>query len=298
MTESTLVLGATGTVGSALVGELERRGVAVRAATRAPERAVRRGLGGAGTRWVYLDLERPETFAGALDGADRVFLVARPGDDEADRVARPLVAEMARRGVRHVVNLSAMGAEQRNDFALRRVELALEEAGLGFTHLRPNFFFQVFSTDPLLTAIRAAGVLAVPAGDARLSFVDARDVAAVAAVALMEPGHVGRAYTLTGGEAVDHAQVARALSRVAGATVRYDALDEPRTRAQLAAAGFSEARRERLLGFYGLVRAGWCAPVSPDVERVLGRPPLTLARFAADYAGCWRAGEARSPHPA
>ena len=223
MAEQVLVMGATGTVGSGVVGELARRGVEVRAATRVPGGSAARALGVPAVRF---DLEEPDTWRPSLAGVGSVFLVARPGDDEPQRFAIPLIDEMRAAGVRRVVDLSAMGIETREDLGLRKVERHLEASGLAFTHLRPNFFMQIFSSDPLLSGIRAAGVIAIPAADARLSFIDARDIAAVAATVLSSGGHEGRAYTLTGPEAVDHGTVARELSAAAGREIRYIAMDE------------------------------------------------------------------------
>jgi uncharacterized protein YbjT (DUF2867 family) len=236
---------------------------------------------------VEFDFERPETFAPALDGADRVFLIARPGDDHADLVAYPLIDEMKRQGVRHVVNLSAMGVEIRDDFALRRIERYLEDSGVGFTHLRPNFFMQVFSSGPLLLDIRSTGAIHIPAADAKLSYIDVRDIAAVAAATLTEQGHTGKAYTLTGGEALDHREIARAISGASGRTVQYVPISEEAARKSLEAAGLSPERTERLLGFYRLVRQGFCMPVSSDVQTLLGRSPISFAQFSSDNATCW-----------
>ena len=285
MSSRILVIGATGTVGGHLVDELRSRGAAVRAATRDPARAVTRWT--SGVEVVDFDFERPATYAPALAEVDRVFLIARPGDDEADRVAFPLIEHMRAAGVRVVVDLSAMGAEQRDDFALRRIERKLERDGFAFTHLRPNFFLQVFSTGSLLGQIRATGAFRLPTAQARLSYVDARDVAAVAAVALTSAGHEGRAYTLTGGESLSHDEIARAISRAAGRPVRYVPIEEDAARRALAAAGLSPARIERLVGFYRLVRAGACAPVHPDVAQLLSRPPLGVERFALDHRADW-----------
>jgi len=281
-----LVIGATGTVGSAVVGELVRAGADVRGATRDPAAAATRGLLPPGA-WIPFDLERPETFPGALDGVARVFLVARPGDDTPERLALPLVAEMVRHGVRHVVDLSAMGAERREDFGLRKVERALEASGMGWTHLRPNWFMQVFTGGPLLADLRRTGAFHTPAGEARISYVDGRDIAAVAAAALTRPGHDGRAYTLTGPAALSGDEVAAALSAAAGRPLRYVALDEADARRALTAA-LGERWAERLVGFYRLVRAGACAPISPAVEEVLGRAPTAFADFAREHAAVWR----------
>ncbi len=278
---SILVLGATGTVGGHLLRVLHARGVPTRAATRDPDAWT--GPGPA----VRFDLERPSTFAPALVGVDRVFLIARPGDDHPERLAAPFLAAAREAGVRHVVNLTAMGVEGNEAFGLRKVERLLEASGIAWTHLRPNFFFQVLLAGPLADGIAARGVLALPAADARLSYLDARDVADAAAAALTGPGHAGRAYTLTGGEALDHATIAATLASVSGRPIRYVPLDEDAARAAVTASGLSAERAERLVGFYRVVRAGRCAPVSPDLPALLGRPPRTFAAFAAEHAAAW-----------
>lgn len=286
MTGPILVIGATGAVGSELVAQLRGKGESVRGATRKPAEAAGRST--PADEYVEFDFERPETFARALSGIRRVFLVARPGDEHADRVALPLVDEMKRQGVRHVVDLSAMGAEKREEMALRKVERYLERSGMEFTHLRPNWFMQVFAGGTLLARIRAAGAIQLPAADARISYVDVRDIVAVATAALTESGHAGKAYAITGPRALDHQEIAEQISRVAGKAVRYVPISEETARKALQSAGFSPERVGRLIGFYQFVRAGFCEPVSPDTETVLGRQPVSFEQFAKDHAACWQ----------
>lgn len=266
-----LVMGATGLVGGGVGRELRARGVPFRVASRSAA--------------VPFDLTDASTFGRALEGIEKVFLIARPGDDEPHVVAAPLLSAMRAAGVRHVVNLTAFGAELRPTFGLRLLELALEGSGLAWTHLRPNWFMQIFDVPPLGPILRTTGRLALPAGDARVSFVDARDVSAVAAAALLDPGFQGRALSLTGPEALDHDAAVRAIGAAAGTTMRYHPQTEEEARAALAAAGFASARIERLIGFYRLVRSGLASPVTPDVEHALGRPPRGFRAFAADYFG-------------
>lgn len=288
MNPKVLVLGATGTVGRALVAALVQRGVAVRAATRDPDRARRAGLGSE-VETVLFDLERPETFDRALEGVERVFLVARPGDEHSDRWALPLLDAVERHGVRRVVDLSAMGAEARPDFALRRIELRIEASSLGYTHLRPNWFMQVFAGGSLLASIRASRTLRIPAAEAKLSWIDARDIAEVAALELLRPElEERRAFTLTGDEALSHGDVAGLLGAASGQEVRYEAIDEDTARRALAEAGFPPPWIERLVGFYRLIRQGWTAPVSSAVRDLLGRPARTFAAFARENADLWR----------
>lgn len=285
MQSTVLVIGASGTVGRHLSRRLLKMGVPVRGATRTPRRAVHRKL--PATEWVRFDLEDPDTFAPALRGVRRLFLLARPGDPDPAGVAAPLIEAMKVAEVRRIVNLTAMGAESRGDVPLGEVERLVEEAGFAWTHLRPNWFMQVFTSGPLLEGIRSAARIAVPAGGSRISFVDARDVAAVAAEALVHPGHVGRAYTLTGNRAMSHEEVARVISRATGRPIEYADLSEDRARAAILSSGLGPDRADRLIRFYRLVREGHAKPVTPDIPSVLRRPPISFARFARDYRETW-----------
>lgn len=284
-----LVMGSTGTIGSMLVSGLVEAGVPVRAATREPSTAAKRAGFPPEVEVVELDLERESTFDPALDGVERVFMSARPGDEESDRFAFPLIDAMERKEVRCVVDLSALGAEQRPDFALRKVETRLEASSLAWTHLRPNWFMQVFTAGSLLASIRMLHAIRIPAALAKISWVDGRDIAAVAARVLIEgEKHAGKAYALTGGAALDHSEIASLISGATGLTVRYEPINEDEAREALKKGGFPDAWVERLIIFYRLVRAGLASPVSPSIQEVLGSPPHSFASFASTYSSVWR----------
>jgi uncharacterized protein YbjT (DUF2867 family) len=285
MFEKILVIGATGSVGGEIAAQLSRKGESVRGATRKPADT---SQSIANIEFVEFDFERPETYAPALNGVGRVFLMARPGDEQADQFALPLIDEMKRKGVRHVVNLSAFGAEKQDAMALRKVEKYLECSGIDFTHLRPNWFMQIFTSGPLFAGIRATAAISIPTADAKISYIDVRDIAAMATAAFTEPGHAGKAYTLTGPQSLDHYDIAREISNVAGKTIQYIPISEEAARKAIESAGLSPQRVERLVGFYRIVRAGLCAPVSSDVESVLGRAPIAFENFATDNASCWQ----------
>jgi uncharacterized protein YbjT (DUF2867 family) len=279
-----LIVGASGKVGGELLRLLEANDVKVRAATRSPEqRHARQDT----TEWVTFDLERPETYGPALSGIRSVFLIARPGDDHPETTALPLIASMRQAGVEHVVDLTAMGCEVRPDFGLRKVELALEGSGLAFTHLRPNFFMQIFTSGLHRAQIMMRRQIRLPAADACISFIDVQDIAEVAARCLLAAEHRSQAYTLTGGVAISHTMVAKAIADATQTAVQYVALTEDEARADLAAAGLPSANVERLIEFYRLVRTGAAATVSPSVEKILGRPPRTFTDFAAQRASDW-----------
>lgn len=286
MSDKTLVTGATGRVGAKLAELFIARGGDVRAAGRDPS-AVSAALPGIAEA-VAFDFERPGTFAPALKGTAKVFLIARPGDNHSDEAAMPFIDAAVKEGVRLIVDLTAMGTEQDETFTLRRMERYVEASGIPFVHLRPNWFMQNFSSGPMLADIRATGALHLPASDAKLSFIDVRDIAAVAFAALTEDRHAGNAYTLTGAEALDHYEVVGILSRASGRAIAYLPLSEEAANAALRKAGVPDALIERWTEFYRKVRQGFCAPVTHDSERILRRPEIRFEQYAKDHAAAWK----------
>lgn len=280
----TLITGATGNVGAALVEQFQRDGRSVRAGVREPARDLLRL--GAGVEAVALDFRDPATFAPALAGMRAVFLVRPPAlaDVEATLVPFLEVAEPA--GVRHVVFLSLQGADRNPLAPHRKVEQWLAASGLAWTFLRPSFFMQNLS-GVHRDEIRRRDEIFVPAGRGRTAFVDTRDVAEVAYLALTEADHEGQAYTLTGAEALTYGDVADILSDVLGREIRYA---DPslwafwrRQRAEGTPAGFAAV----MMALYTVCRLGLAGGVTDALPRLLGRPPRSLRAFAEDHRACW-----------
>ena len=283
-TSPVLVVGASGRVGSELVRLLESKGTLLRAASRNPSSQQARTPT---TRWVELDLDKPETFDAALEGVETAFLMARPGDERPQVSAIPLLHAMVQAGVRRVINLTAMGTELRPDFGLRQVELSLENSGMKWTHLRPNFFMQIFCSGPHFAQLFRLRQLRLPAADARISFIDSRDIAAVAAKCILEQDDENRAYTLTGPTALSHADVTKAISSASESEFTYVPLSDDEARHEFAAAGLPAENVERLIGFYRIVRTGMASTISPHVKMCLGRAPREFSRFAEEHAKTW-----------
>jgi uncharacterized protein YbjT (DUF2867 family) len=200
----------------------------------------------------------------------------------------PFIDEAKKAKVEHIVTLTAMGVDQDDTFMLRILEKYIESSGIPYTHLRPNWFMQNFSSGPMFADIRATGALHLPAADAKISFVDVGDIAAVGFAALTTPHHTGNAYTLTGQEALSHSQIVEKLSRVAARTISYVPISEDIARSGLIRAGVPNDLIERWTDFYRKVRQGLCSPISTDIELVLGRSPILFDQFADESAASWR----------
>ena len=285
MPEKILVTGATGKVGRELVSLLVEEGVEVKAATRNQGRG--RDLFGDAVEVVELDFDVTETWDAAVQWADRVFLVPPPFDPHGDDRLVPFLDWAVQWGAHHLVLLSAMGIEARETLALRRIEQRLERTGVNRTILRPNIYQQNFARGFIARSIREEGVFRLPVADARVSFVDGRDVAAVAARVLEDDAHFGRAYTLTGPSALDHDDVAAVISAVAGRAVRYEPIPVEDMRRTLSEAGWPADQAETFASLMAAIRAGRRAEVTDDVEALLGRPPRSLESFIREHRRDW-----------
>ncbi len=276
-----LVVGATGNVGSELVKLLVAAGETVKAATRNPNREL-----GSGVEPVLYDFDDPRTLDGALKDVDRVFYLSRSADPLAAAVAKPLFEKAAERGVKHIVNMSALGVDADDRISLRQVELLLERSGIHFTILRPNWFMQNFASGFMNDMLREKNALYIPAGDSAVSFIDVRDIAAVAAkILLTTKGHENKIYALTGGEAFTHDQVVGKLADVAKRDLTYAAIGEDDMKSALEAQGLPEAPIAFMVGLFSRLRDGLNTPVSTDVEQILAQKPRTLSNFVQEFSG-------------
>lgn len=285
MAEKILVTGATGKVGRELVQRLLADGVEVKAGTRRPDVAAQ--LFGSGAEVVELDYDVTATWDEAVQWADRVFLVPPPFDARSDERLVPFLDWAVQSGARHLVLLSAMAIEARERLALRRIEQRVERTGVDWTFLRPNIYMQNFARGFVARSIREEGVIRLPVNDAPVSFVDGRDVAAVAARVLEDDRHFGRAYTLTGPEPLDHAEVARRISEVTGRGVRYEPISEDTMRDTLASEGWPSEQADTFASLMAAIREGRRSDVTGDIEAVTGRAPTPFTEFAREHAADW-----------
>jgi uncharacterized protein YbjT (DUF2867 family) len=291
MAEKILLTGATGTVGSFLLDQLVSASANIRALVRNEGKAAR--LRERGVEVVIADLSQPETLPPALDGVARVFLLTAPEERQVE-LQRNMVEAAKQAGVRHLVKLSAIGAGPLAPTLLSdhyTVEQEIEKSGIPFTHLRPNGFFQ--NTLMFRQTLREQGVFYGPLGDAKVSYVDARDVAAVAQAVLTSQGHEGKAYEITGPQALSYYDMAEDFSSVLGREVRYIDVPVEMLRPGMLGMGMSEWLTDALLGLFDFYKDGRAAHVSNTVREVTGREAIDFKQFAADYAQAFKSKDER-----
>ena len=284
MTEKILVTGATGFTGSEVVKQLAQKGANVVAGVRDIEKAG--SMNWDGIEIVHYDYLNPATVAAALSGVDKIFFVTPAFDPANIRMAEIMANLVAESPIQHIVRLSEMDVEHEVSRGQKQMEVLIEDSGVSYTHLRPNFFMQNFSTY-FLGGIRDQQGIFLPAGDASVSCIDIRDIAAVAALALTETGHEGKAYTLTGGQALTHTQIAETISKATGKSINYVAMSDTAMHEALSELGWPDSGIQHLLSLFAAVREGSREPISDDVENLLERPPISFEEYALDYKNIW-----------
>jgi uncharacterized protein YbjT (DUF2867 family) len=282
-----LVTGASGTAGGTVLEEVLKTNKPVRAMYRSQEDAA---TAPDIVRSVIADFADRPSLVRALEGVDTVFLVCSPVRELVELEGNMLDACQAT-GVRRVVLNSALGAgDYPKSFPSwhRKVEDKLTASGLEYTILRPNSFMQniVAYQAP---SIRSQGAFYAAMGDALTSFIDVRDIAAVAAKALTSPNHAGKTYELNGPEALTYADVAGKISRAIGREIQYVDIPVERQKQSMLELGMPEWQVTALLDLQAYYTGGQGGDVADLLANLLGRTPRTMDQFVAEFADNFRA---------
>jgi len=280
MLQPILITGASGVLGRALVSTFTQAGASVRQAVRTREKAR------PDVDFVRLDYTDPATIDPAIAGVQGLVLMAPPLDPDAPAKLGPAITRAKEAGVRHIVFVSALGVNHNEQAPLRVVEHLVMDSGISYTILRPNFFMENFSEGFVAASIKAQNAIFLAAGEGKTSFISVRDIAA-AALAAVQKELTGE-FDLTGSEALDHAEAARAIGEASGRPVTYHALTEEQMVAGARQAGMPEPNIGYLAVLYSAVRAGYMAAITPDVQRLTGRKPTSFSEFAATNASRWQ----------
>ncbi len=278
-----LITGATGTVGKELVKLLARPEEPIRVLVRDRNRAG--SIAYPGVNFVEGDFARADSLPAALSGIEKVFLLSAPGERQAELEGN-FIDALVRSPLKHVVKLSALGADLESPARFLRTHAELErrivESGIPYTFLRPNQFMQSFLS--FRDSIVNRGEFYAPLGDGRVSIVDVRDVAAVAAEVLHEFGHQYKTYEVTGPESLTYADCAARLTFALGKPVSYVDVPPETARDNMLQAGMPEWIVDGILELYAWWKFNNAAEVSGTVRKDGKRDPIAFAQFAHDYA--------------
>jgi len=288
MSNKVLVTGATGTVGKLVVSALLARGAAVRILTRDPEKS--KQIVGDKVEFVKGDVSDKEWLKNpdAFKSVERVFVLTLSTPDQP-QIEGDIAKAAKAAGVRLVVKLSVQGATQADpsNSLIKWHALAEDkiiESGAPYTFLRPNLFLQNFTRDDA-ASIKSSGKFFKPGGNCRISHVDVRDIADVAAVVLTEPieKHVGQTYYISGAESLTYPEVAERISRAIGKKVEYVAIDDYSFFTTLKSIFNNEPVAHMLVKLFQFYRTNGASEAYLDSKIITGNNPRTVEQFFTDH---------------
>lgn len=275
-----LVTAATGNIGIFVVKELLKKGEQVKAAVRSLEN------NNLDCEVVQFDFMNPATFNEALREVDRVFLVRPPQLANPKRDMRPFLEAVSAHNIMQVVFVSLLGVEKNPIVPHRKIEDMIREMKIPYTFLRPGFFMQNLSTTHQ-EEIRDRSEIFVPVAKAKTSFIDTRDIGAVAAHCLVEDKHINQSYTLTGDEAIDYYEVTEILSNVLERKIDYKNPGLLQFRRETIRRGIKKEFANVMTMLYLLTRMGTAKKITTDLEKLLGRKPISFKQFVNDHQKVW-----------
>ena len=279
-----LITGATGKVGGEIIKICARENVAAVAAVSDLAKSADQFASGIEPR--EFDFTRPKTFAGAMRGVSKVFLLRPPAISNVRRDIFPFLEYCRRARVEQIVFLSLLGAEKLSFTPHRRIESEILRLDVPYTFLRPSFFMQNLAATHR-DEIKNDGEIDVPAGTGKTSFVDVRDIAFAAFASLSDAQHLKKSYELTGSEALSYYEVAEILSDVLKKPIAY-------RNPSLLSFIWRSWRKHKNLSFvlvlaiiYTTARFGQAGLITEELPKLLGRKPISFRQFAEDYKDCW-----------
>ncbi|TPE44714.1 SDR family oxidoreductase [Pontibacter mangrovi] len=285
-----LVTGATGTVGREVVKQLSMVEGDLR--VRAGVHSLIKGENLKrlpGVEIVEMDFEDPDSLHAAFTHVDKVFLITPFAADQI-QMAKTLVDEAKKAGVKHIVKLSVLGADAGNGLELgrwhREIENYIEDSGIAYTFLRPTSFMQNY-INYNADSIKKEGKFYGATGDGKVSYVDARDIAAVGVEALMGEEHIGKAYDITGGEALSNYEVAQLMGEATGKQVDYMDVPDAAAKKGMTDHGVPDFMADAMVELYREYREGKGEPTTDTVEKVTGQKPHTMRQFLQDHRDCF-----------
>jgi len=281
-----LVTGGTGLIGRVVLRLLSKAGVPARALARNPQKGEKLP----GITWVAGDLARPETLPAAFQGVRTLFILTGISEDMVALQHNAIAAARAA-GAMHLVKLSAFGASDHSKAPIclmhYQVEKEMLESGLDWTILRPHHFMQnlLLQTQYIIKD----GVVYSASGDGKIPYIDARDIAAVAAVTLSKPGHAGKKYVITGSEALSYRQATEIIGKTIGKQLRFVDETPEQSRARRQREGYPPRILESALAISAYQRAGGkTETITSVVADLTGKPPRTFSEFARDHAAAFQ----------
>jgi uncharacterized protein YbjT (DUF2867 family) len=275
-----LVTGSPGNIGSPLAQRLLQQGEKIRLMVRNPKRQdeVLADLQSRGAEIVQGDFADPGSLAHCFTGVKTAFLLVPVALETAEWKGN-FIQAAEQNGAERIVNLSVSGASPNSPIDLFRwhweAEQTLEASGLAWTHLQPTDLAR-YNIRSNLPTVQAQGAFYSTIGEGQVAMVDEEDVAEVAAKILTEDDHEGKKYVLTGPKALSYPEVADALAKKLGKSVKYIDIDPTQAKQAMIGVGMPDWVADFVNDLRELEKSGRASGPTPDIQKLLGRSPRTL----------------------
>jgi uncharacterized protein YbjT (DUF2867 family) len=275
-----LVTGSPGNIGTPLAQQLLEQGRKIRLMVRNPKKEdqVVADLRSRGAEVVQGDFSDPASLPPCFTGVESAFLLV-PVAQETAEWKGDFIRAAKQNGVARIVNLSVSGASSNSPVALFRwhweAEQTLEASGLAWTHLQPTDLAR-YNIRSNLPTVQAQGAFYSTIGEGKVAMVDEEDVAEVAAKILTEDGHEGKKYVLTGPKALSYPEVADALAKKLGKSVKYIDIDPTQAKQAMIGVGMPDWVADFVNDLRELEKSGGASGPTQDIQKLLGRPPRAL----------------------
>lgn len=281
-----LVTGASGNIGRYVVEELLALGKNVKVAVRNIEKAKKIFKNKKEIELVKFDFLDKNTFENALQGVKGIFLVRPPKLADPEKDILPFLEIVEEIKIEKIVFISLLGVEKNPIVPHRKIEDMIKDLKIPYVFLRPSFFMQNLNTNHR-DEIKNRDELYIPAGKSKTSFIDTRDIGRAAAITLIDEKYRNTAITLTGKRAIDYYQVSKTLSEVLNRKIEYKNPSLLKFRKERIKINTPKEFANVMTLLYLMTKLGTAKDITYDLEKIIGREPITFKEYVIDHKDCW-----------
>lgn len=282
MADKILVIGGTGNIGYPLIKYLNQQDIQIVAGTHNLQKAQAKFEGLTNVKIKHFDFLDPSTFEAAFDGVNKVFFVRPPQLAKPKQDMLPFLTFAKQKQIKQIVFVSLIGVEKNPMTPHHKIEQMILDLRIPYTFIRPSFFMQNLNTTHR-EDIQKNHDLFIPAGNARTSFIDTRDIGEVAGITLLNDKYLNQKLNITGPSALSYQEIAKIMTKILGTPITYSKPSLLKFRKVMLKRGIKKDFVNVMVMLYLITQLGNAKEVTDTVAKVLGRAPRTIQNYIYDY---------------
>lgn len=286
MSGKILITGATGNVGCSVINHLVTIGKNIKVAVRNVEKAKKMRWDTNQVEITLFDYYHPSNWGEIFLDVDQLVLIAPLGEAISDQMLNPVINFAKECQIKKIVLISLLRMNNDEYYPLHSIERHLENCGVNYIILQCNWTMQNFMTT-FRNNIQVHNMIQAPAGNGKISFIDARDIALFVGEVLQFSQYDKKIFHLSGKESLSFTDIAQIFSQIFLRKIDYIALSEDEARNNLIGLGMSSENIALYLKYYYAIRQGWADVTSYDFLKILLKDPISFKQFVLDYEPIW-----------